>query len=101
MTTERNTYKILQEDDCAPDARQHFSAEMKFLIGLTLKEFLDLAEDVSECQGEDIRKLGMFYLTIFADYPYHTLEIERSSKIVRNIENQHMDALIKEGWSIV
>ena len=65
---------LLQEDECAPDAREHFAKQMKQLTGFTFKDFTDHGKIVTpdEMTGE-IHYEG-YILSFCAENPFYKLE---------------------------
>ena len=65
---------LLQEDDCAPDARVYFDKEMKELIGLSLDDFSKRGTQTSEQDGYFLKKtLNGYCIECSADDPYWKL----------------------------
>lgn len=73
-----NMIKVLQEDDCSPDARKTFDDKIKEVCGLSLAEF----KDTAYCEMYDIGFVwtyGVYRLEFFADDPYYILYRSRSN----------------------
>tara|TARA_Y100000310_G_C20701703_1_gene830599 strand:- start:4910 stop:5140 length:231 start_codon:yes stop_codon:yes gene_type:complete len=62
--------KLLQEDDCAPDAREYFEKDFVTIMGMNVRDFCNIA--TKQDTPEDIVKYvwGDYYLEFSADSPY-------------------------------
>ena len=74
---------LLQEDDCAPDAREYFDKDMVRLTGMTTSEFQRHPDTVrgndTEMHREEVN--GDFVLSYDGDDPCYKLEkIEKLEK---------------------
>lgn len=66
---------ILQEDDCAPDAREYFDKTLVELTGLTCAQFKKEATKVATHDKMAIKWLyGEYLLEFYGDDPYHMLK---------------------------
>ena len=67
---------ILQEDDCAPDARVYFDKSMKELTGMTAHEFMRHPNTVHGMEDESHMEWanGDFVLSFDGDDPFYKLK---------------------------
>ena len=66
--------RLLQEDDCAPDAREYFEKDFLKITEMSLREFKILAFRQSPDDGyTETWTLGDFFLTHAADSPWYEL----------------------------
>lgn len=65
---------VLQEDDCAPDAREYFNKNFADLMGLSVKEFKGCSYREAIDEGRGIRwTRGDFVLEFHCEDPYYNL----------------------------
>lgn len=65
---------LLQEDDCAPDAREYFFKDLENKFGLSYFDFHVSGEFQEVDDGMTLQwKYGKYILEISADDPYYKL----------------------------
>ena len=65
--------KILEEDDCAPDAEEYFAKDFEKLTKLTLTEFKQLKAKKESKEYSVVWDNKEFRLEIHADSPFYVL----------------------------
>ena len=65
--------KLLQEDDCAPDAREYFEKEMVKKFNLSMNDFMKKGEKHIYSTGIE-RIYQNYVLSFFAEDPFYLLE---------------------------
>lgn len=70
--------KILEEDDCAPDAREYFAKDFYAKVGMLLSDFQRNAIAYTSVTGIEWYKKP-YYLRFSADDPFYTLYMEEDN----------------------